>query len=76
LTWDGLALHAGGLPGYTFYHGCIHLPSEFARRLFDASPMGMTVVIANQQNDPSEVVHPAALSPVDAKKGKVVKCSV
>ena len=35
--------------------------------------MGMTVVIANQQNDPTEVVHPAALSPVDARKGKVVK---
>jgi hypothetical protein len=38
--------------------------------------MGMKVVIANQQNDPYEVVYPAALSPVDAKKGKVVKCSV
>jgi hypothetical protein len=41
--------------------------------LFEASPKGMTVVIANHQNDPSEVVHPAALSPVDAKKGNVVK---
>ena len=73
LTWDGVALHAGGLPGYPSSHGCIHLPSEFARRLFEVSPMGMTVVIANQQNDPTEVVHPAALSPVDARKGKVVK---
>ncbi|MCX7098462.1 MAG: L,D-transpeptidase [Methylococcales bacterium] len=73
LTWDGVALHAGGLPGYPSSHGCIHLPSEFARRLFDASPMGMTVVIASHQNDPTEVVHPAALAPVDAKKGKVVK---
>jgi len=33
----------------------------------------MTVVIADQQNDPSEVIHPAALAPVDARKGKVVK---
>jgi hypothetical protein len=33
----------------------------------------MTVVIANQQNDPSEVVHPAALAPVDARKGKVLR---
>ena len=73
LTWDGVALHAGGLPGYPSSHGCIHLPSEFARLLFEASPMGMTVVIANHQSDPSEVVHPAALSPVDPKKGKVVK---
>ena len=73
LTWDGVALHAGGLPGYPSSHGCIHLPSEFARRLFEVSPMGMTVVIANQQNDPSEVVHPASLSPVNAKDGKAVK---
>lgn len=73
LTWDGVALHAGGLPGYPSSHGCIHLPSEFARLLFAASPMGMTVVIADQQNDPSEVVHPAALSPVDARKGKRFK---
>jgi len=73
LTWDGVALHAGGLPGYPSSHGCIHLPSEFARLLFAASPMGMTVVIADLQNDPTEVVHPAALSPVDARKGKRVK---
>ncbi len=73
LTWDGVALHAGGLPGYPSSHGCIHLPSEFARHLFEASPMGMTVVIANQKDDPSEVVHPAVLSPVDTKKGKAVK---
>jgi hypothetical protein len=73
LTWDGVVLHAGGLPGYPSYHGCIHLPSEFARRLFEASPKGMTVVIADQQNAPSDFVHPTALSPVDARKGKVVK---
>ncbi|OQW73977.1 MAG: hypothetical protein BVN35_10735 [Proteobacteria bacterium ST_bin11] len=73
LTWDGVALHAGGLPGYPSSHGCIHLPSEFARRLFDISPMGMTVVIADEQTEPDEVVHPAALAPVDARKGKLVK---
>lgn len=73
LTWDGVALHAGGLPGYPSSHGCVHLPSEFARLLFEASPMGMTVVIANQHKQPDEVVHPAPLAPVDAKKGSVVK---
>ncbi len=61
LTWDGVALHAGGLPGYPSSHGCVHLPSEFARQLFQISPMGMTVVIANAQKSPVEVVHPAAL---------------
>ena len=73
LTWDGVALHAGGLPGYPSSHGCIHLPSEFARLLFNASPMGMTVVIANKTKDPEQVVHPAQLAPVDAKKGSMVK---
>jgi hypothetical protein len=34
LTWDGVALHAGGLPGYPSSHGCVHLPSEFARLLW------------------------------------------
>src|ERR1700728_3214077 len=46
LTWGGIALHAGGLPGYPESHGCVHLPSEFAKLLFGISPSGMTVVIA------------------------------
>lgn len=45
LTWDGIALHAGGLPGYPESHGCVHLPTEFARRLFGITELGMTVVV-------------------------------
>ena len=48
LTWSGVALHAGGLPGYPSSHGCVHLPTEFARHLFAVSPKGMTVVIADR----------------------------
>jgi hypothetical protein len=73
LTWDGVALHAGALPGYPSSHGCVHLPSEFARLLFEASQMGMTVVVANEHKMPNEVVHPAAISPVEATKGKPIK---
>lgn len=73
LTWDGVALHAGDLPGYPSSHGCVHLPSEFARLLFDSSPMGMTVVIGSQKNEPDEVVHPAPLAPVSANSGGLVK---
>ena len=73
LTWDGVALHAGGLPGYPSSHGCVHLPSEFARQLFQISPMGMTVVIANALKSPADVVHPAALSPVDPTTGQAVE---
>jgi len=69
LTWDGVALHAGGLPGYPSSHGCVHLPSRFAEELFAASPMGMTVVVVDEHSAPGEVVHPPAFSPVDAKTG-------
>lgn len=45
LTWDGLALHGGGLPGYPASHGCVRMPLAFARALFAAMPMGASVVI-------------------------------
>lgn len=72
LTWDGVALHAGGLPGYPSSHGCVHLPSAFAALLFDASHLGMTVVIADEHRAPEEVVHPGALAPVSAATGQEV----
>jgi hypothetical protein len=69
LTWDGVALHAGGLPGYPSSHGCVHLPSAFAERLFGITHKGTTVVIADESTAPREVVHPAVLAPVDALTG-------
>jgi hypothetical protein len=69
LTWGGIALHAGGLPGYPESHGCIHLPSEFARRLFEISPNGMTVVIGTAQSAPEQVAHPGYLAPVNILGG-------
>ncbi len=45
LTWDGVALHAGGLPGYPESHGCVHLPFDFSRQLFAITSLGATVVI-------------------------------
>lgn len=71
LTWDGVALHAGGLPGYPSSHGCVHLPSTFSEELFEVSPMGMTVVVVNERTAPSEVAHPPAFAPVDAASGAV-----
>jgi L,D-transpeptidase catalytic domain len=64
LTWGGIALHAGGLPGYPESHGCVHLPSEFAQLLFDISPAGMTVVISSEATEPQRVAHPGYLAPV------------
>lgn len=48
LTWDGVALHAGGLPGYPESHGCVHLPYEFARLLFGSTQLGGTVIVAGR----------------------------
>jgi hypothetical protein len=73
LTWGGIALHAGGLPGYPESHGCVHLPTEFARLLFDASNMGMTVVVAEQGEAPVQLVHPAMAMPIDARTGAGVE---
>ncbi|HBK45860.1 MAG TPA: hypothetical protein DDZ67_05375 [Xanthomonadaceae bacterium] len=69
LTWGGVALHAGGLPGYPESHGCVHLPSEFARLLFENSNMGMVVVVAKAGVSPDDLVHPHALSPIDPVTG-------
>lgn len=71
LTWDGVALHAGGLPGYPSSHGCVHLPSGFAEQLFAVSPMGMTVVVARKESAPLDLQHPLPITPVDPRTGTV-----
>src|SRR5271168_1221009 len=73
LTWGGVALHAGGLPGYPESHGCIHLPSAFARLLFDISPNGMTVVISAAAVAPQRVTHPGYLAPVTFVGGQPIQ---
>ncbi|MFL6737352.1 MAG: L,D-transpeptidase family protein [Sphingomonas sp.] len=47
LTWKGIALHAGNLPGYPASHGCIRLPTKFSNLLFGTTSLGMTVVITS-----------------------------
>lgn len=51
LTWDGIALHAGHNPGYPASHGCIRLPPEFARILFDLVPLGARVTVADYPSE-------------------------
>jgi hypothetical protein len=58
LTWSGVALHAGQLPGYPASHGCVRLPKAFAEDLFGVTKLGMTVVIADDKSQPEEVTHP------------------
>ena len=63
LTWKGVALHAGNLPGYPASHGCVRLPLEFAKILFDNMPMGGTVVIAGGHEDPVKRPPAGVLAP-------------
>jgi hypothetical protein len=73
LTWGGVALHAGGLPGYPESHGCIHLPSEFAQRLFEISPNGMTVVIGTEATAPEPVAEIRGTGKSTVDKPEMVK---
>jgi L,D-transpeptidase catalytic domain len=58
VTWGGIALHAGDLPGYPDSHGCVRLPLEFSKLLFGVTMKGATVIIADQHSEPATTVHP------------------
>jgi hypothetical protein len=63
ITWSGIALHGGVLPGHPASHGCVRMPYEFAADLFDATAIGMRVIVAPGDVAPVELVHPALLQP-------------
>ncbi|MBX7491991.1 L,D-transpeptidase family protein [Qipengyuania sp. 1NDW9] len=63
LTWDGVALHAGGLPGYPESHGCVHLPYNFAHELFGTTSMGGTVIVQGRAGAPVKIPAAGVLSP-------------
>ena len=65
LTWDGVALHAGVVPGHAASHGCIRLPSKFAAELYRVTRPGDVVVVADARVAPTSIVHPSAVAPVD-----------
>jgi len=47
LTWDGIAIHAGANPGFPASHGCIRVPTGFAKRLFAVTSLGTTVTVTD-----------------------------
>ena len=63
ITWSGIALHAGPLPGYPASHGCVRMPYEFAQRLFDMTKIGMRVIVARNDVRPVEIDHPGLFKP-------------
>ena len=58
LTWSGIALHGGPLPGYPASHGCVRMPFDFAARLFELTELGLRVIVAPTDVAPVEIVHP------------------
>src|SRR5271167_668236 len=63
LTWNGIALHGGPLPGYAASHGCVRMPYDFAEKMFDKTRIGMRVIISPNDAAPLEFSHPALFVP-------------
>ncbi|MGH6726054.1 MAG: L,D-transpeptidase [Pseudolabrys sp.] len=63
ITWNGIALHGGPLPGYAASHGCIRMPYGFAEKLYDKTWIGMRVIISPDDAAPVEISHPALFAP-------------
>src|SRR6476619_5247167 len=63
ITWNGVALHGGPLPGYAASHGCVRMPFGFAEKLFDKVRIGTRVIISPSDTEPVEFSHPALFVP-------------
>jgi peptidoglycan hydrolase-like protein with peptidoglycan-binding domain len=65
LTWSGIALHEGKVPNYPASHGCVRLPSKFAKSLFGDTQRGVHVIITDRPVSLRFVQHPALFEPRD-----------
>ncbi|MGC2046978.1 MAG: L,D-transpeptidase, partial [Pseudolabrys sp.] len=72
ITWSGIALHAGDLPGYPASHGCIRLTNDFAIRLWHLTKRGTRVIIAHEDVRPVEIANPQLFVP----KARVASASL
>ena len=63
ITWNGVALHGGPLPGYAASHGCVRMPFGFAEKLFDKTRIGMRVIISPNDAEPIDFSHTALFGP-------------
>src|SRR5579863_1632167 len=61
LTWTGIAMHAGHLPGYPASHGCVRLPVDFAEKLYSVTLNGTSVIITDDEFAPGETAEPGRL---------------
>jgi lipoprotein-anchoring transpeptidase ErfK/SrfK len=63
ITWSGVALHEGLLPGYPASHGCIRMSHDFARKLWPITKLGVRVVVARHELAPIDFDHPKLFRP-------------
>jgi hypothetical protein len=63
ITWNGIALHGGPLPGYAASHGCVRMPYGFAEKLFDKTQIGMRVIISPVDAEPLDFSDPKLFMP-------------
>jgi hypothetical protein len=63
ITWNGIALHGGPLPGYAASHGCVRMPYDFADKLFDKTRIGMRVIISPIDAAPVDFSHTLLFQP-------------
>jgi hypothetical protein len=63
ITWSGIALHAGVVPGHPASHGCIRLKNDFAARLWRLTKRGTRVIIARDDVQPVEIINPHLFKP-------------
>lgn len=79
ITWNGIALHGGPLPGYAASHGCVRMPFGFAENLFNKTNIGMRVIISPHDAVPTDFSHPSLFVPkpdaIAAAPGRADKLS-
>ncbi len=71
ITWSGVALHEGNLPGYPASHGCIRMGGDFAQRLYGMSRMGMRVIVADHDLSPVSFAHQTLPAPTFVRAGQL-----
>ncbi len=77
ITWSGVALHGGALPGYAASHGCVRMPYKFAERLFGMTKVGMRVIVSRNDVAPVPISHPLLFkrTPYHDSAGLVTKAA-
>ena len=76
ITWSGVAMHAGALPGYPASHGCIRLPMAFAAKMWNWTKMGARVIVTPGEMTPANFSHPLLVAqkvvpqPVDRRRAE------